>query len=179
LLYDNGFKARAFALAVLALEELGKISLLFNGLKLRRTPGADPKQFWREIRRHTHKQGVWTAYGSLLAAGGGGDAPYFDEKLPADLGNSLDEVKQRCIYTEFRNRDFEDPASFEGANPDLWPWLITLLDKRLTSFRKLHGELALSQKMVADYIIFFDPAKRTEEHNQHIARMKALGVDFP
>lgn len=179
LLYDNGFRARAFALAVLALEELGKIPLLFNGLKLRRTRGADPKKFWREIRRHTHKQGVWTAYGSILAADGDRDAPYFNEKFPTDLGNSLDEVKQRCIYTEFQNERFEAPASFEGAHPDLWPWVIRLLDNRLTCFRNLHGELALSQKMVANYLIFLDPARRTEKHNQHIARMKALGIDFP
>ena len=179
LLYDNGFKARAFALAVLALEELGKIPLLFHGLKLRRTPGADPKQFWRGIRRHTQKQGVWTDYGSMLAAADARDAPYFKEKLPDGLGNSLDEAKQKCIYTEFKNGRFEDPASFERANPDLWPWLIGLLDNRLACFRTLHGELALSQKLVTVYQIFSDPARRTEEHNQHIARMKALGIDWP
>src|ERR1700724_2167629 len=91
----------------LALEELGKIPLLFNALKLRRAPGADPKQFWREIRRHTHKQGVWTAYGSLLAAAEDRDAVYFEDKLPATTGNRLDEAKQRCIYTEFENARFE------------------------------------------------------------------------
>jgi AbiV family abortive infection protein len=179
LLYDNGFRSRAFALAVLALEELGKIPLLFHGLKLRRAAGADPKQFWRGIRRHTHKQGVWTAYGSMLAAADARDAPYFKEKLPAGLGKGLDEAKQRGVYTEFENGRFVDPASFETANPDLWPWLIGLLDNRLTSFRNLHGELALSQNMVANYLRFLDPARRTEEDNQHISRMKALGFDFP
>jgi AbiV family abortive infection protein len=179
LLYDNGFKARAFALAVLALEELAKIPLLFNGLKLRRILGADPRQFWREIRRHTHKHGVWTAYGSILAAANDRDAQYFNEKLPPDLGNSLDEAKQRCIYTEFRAEHFEDPTGFEAANPGLWPWLIRLLDNRLTPFRHLHGELALSQFAVANYVRMLDPTKRTVYDNQHIARMKALGIDWP
>jgi AbiV family abortive infection protein len=179
LLYHNGFRARAFALAVLAIEELGKIPLLFHGLKLRRTPGADPKRFWRELRRHTHKQGVWAAYGSLLAAAKAPDAAYFEDRLPADIGNHLDDAKQRCIYTEFENGRFEDPVSFERAYPGLWPWLIGMLDNRLTSFRALHGELALSQKMVADYLRQLDPATRTEEDNQQIARVRALGFDYP
>jgi AbiV family abortive infection protein len=179
LLHDNDFTARAFALAVLALEELGKIPLLFHGLKLRRTPGADPKRFWRELRRHTDKQEVWAAYGSLLAVAKNRDAAYFEDRLPAEIGNHLDDAKQRCIYTEFENGRFEDPASFERAYPGLWPWLTGVLDNRLTCFRNLHGELAQSQKMVADYVRQFDPATRTEDDNQHIARIRALGFDFP
>lgn len=124
-------------------------------------------------------KGVWTAYGSLQAAAKAPDAAYFEDWLPADIGDHLDDAKQRCIYTEFENGRFEDPVSFERAHPGLWPWLIGMLDNRLTSFRALHGELGLSQKMMADYLRQLDPATRTEDDNQQIARVRALGVDYP
>ena len=170
--------ARAFALLVLSLEELGKIPLLFDGLRLRRTAGADPKAFWRSLRNHRSKQAVWVVYGSRLTAAKAPDAAYFQEKLPEGVGKALDAIKQRCFYTDFANGQFEDPAAFGDANPDLWTWLVDLLDARLTSFRSLHGELALSKAMVQAYVRQSDPIVRTEEDRQHLALLKSFGIDL-
>jgi hypothetical protein len=43
----------------------------------------------------------------------------------------------------------------------------------------LHGELALSQNMVRNYLRFLDPPRRTEEVKQCIASLKARGIDWP
>ena len=142
LLHDNDFNARGCALLILSLEELGKIPILFEGLRFRRE-GADPKKFWRQLHYHTNKQAVWAVYGRHLIAANAPDAIYFKSKLPEDIGNGLDILKQKCFYTDFDNGQFEDPVTF--ANPDLWKWLVSLLDDRLTSFRALHGDLALSR----------------------------------
>jgi AbiV family abortive infection protein len=178
LLYTSNYKARAFALLVLSLEELGKIPLLFDGLRLRRTAGADPKSFWRSLRNHTNKQAVWVVYGSHLTAAKARDATYFRKKLPEGIGKALDVVKQRCFYTDFADGQFEDPVAFVNANPDLYPWLIELLDARLTSFRTLHGELAFSKAMVQAYVRQSDPSTRTEEDRQHLALLKSLGINL-
>jgi AbiV family abortive infection protein len=179
ILYDAEHKARAFSLLVLSLEELGKIPLLFSALSLRRTPGSDPKPFWRQLAQHQPKQEIWAYYGCILEAAGDPRASSFTKRLPDNIGRVLDVAKQKCFYTDSGNGQFEDPEVFIHANPDLWPWLMEIVDSRLESFREIHGHLSLSQRMVADFVRLSNPLARTQDDIQRLARRKDLGLpDF-
>jgi AbiV family abortive infection protein len=63
LLYKNKRFGRAQALLVLALEELGRIPMLLNGMVIESSDQKLWAAFWKQVRQHSAKQGVWAAYG--------------------------------------------------------------------------------------------------------------------
>lgn len=175
ILYESNHKARAIALLVLCIEELGKIPFLFSALTLRRKENANAKQFWRTLSNHKPKQQIWAYYGDMLETANSRDAPSFARRLPENIGSALDNAKQRCLYTDLADGSFQEPEAFASANPDIWPWLASIVDPRLESFRALHGELWLSQRMVSDCVRLADPLARTPEDEAWIAKQEALG----
>jgi len=70
LLFERKRYARAFGLAVLALEELAKPPLLLNALFIEKGDQKTWQAFWKALHSHQHKQGVWSAYGKRLAGCG-------------------------------------------------------------------------------------------------------------
>jgi AbiV family abortive infection protein len=104
--------ARALSLAVLALEELGKVWLLYEA-----AGEVDPPRPWserlKEFRQHRAKQELFGEYGTLLCnalrAAGLHEAglPAAPERLPA----WLDELKESGLYVQWGGNRFTSPAA--------------------------------------------------------------------
>ena len=98
LLFDNGRYERAAALAILAIEETGKLAIL-------RTIFLEDdviviKKEWQNYRRHTQKNLAWIL--SDLVKKGARNLkdlnPIFDEK--SDHGSILEDLKQLALYSD-------------------------------------------------------------------------------
>ena|SRR5437762_3106144 len=98
LLYDSGRYATALALAVLSIEESGKLSLL-RGVACATTEER-LKEAWKEYRDHRAKNVAWIM-GELVAQGAKtlkGLAPIYDKD--SDHPALLDVAKQLGLYTD-------------------------------------------------------------------------------
>lgn len=108
LLFENERYPTALSIAILAIEEAGKLSIL-RGLSI--VP--DDKQLiatWRDYRTHTAKNSAWII--SQLAGQGARTLqdlrPIFDSK--AEHQNMLDSIKQIGFYTDcYGNRNWSEP----------------------------------------------------------------------
>jgi AbiV family abortive infection protein len=110
----------AAALAILSIEESGKVSIL------RQMASADDnkewQQLWKAYRSHTKKNTLWL-FGELIQKG----ARKLDELRPlvdpdSDHPDVLDQMKQLCIYTDcFINGKWSSPDEVEvrGLAPHL------------------------------------------------------------
>jgi AbiV family abortive infection protein len=89
---------RAFALAVLAIEEAGKVSIL-RGLAMDAGP-EDVRHSWKRFRSHREKNTMW-AIGDFAAAGarrlGDFDGMYDPE---SDHTYLIDQLKQLALYVD-------------------------------------------------------------------------------
>jgi AbiV family abortive infection protein len=100
-LEDKGRAHSAVALAILSIEESGKISILRKMVLCE--DEAEWRQAWREYRSHTSKNTAWIL-GELAAKGGKTlDAlrPIVDPD--SDHPEILDNLKQLCLYTDCLN----------------------------------------------------------------------------
>jgi AbiV family abortive infection protein len=98
LLFENGRYERATALAILAIEEAGKPTII-RSLLLESDPKAVKKE-WQRYRRHTAKNLSWIMP-SLVANGARklfDFKPLFDPT--SDHGQTLDTIKQLSFYTD-------------------------------------------------------------------------------
>lgn len=99
LLFDNNRYERAVALAILAIEEAGKIKII-RGILTEDDPGALKKK-WQSYRRHTDKNIMWIF--PQLVAGGARKLqdflPIFDSNK--DHPQTLENIKQLSFYTDF------------------------------------------------------------------------------
>lgn len=108
LLFENKRYERSVALAVLAIEEAGKISII-RSILLEDEPG-DLKKSWQEYRRHTDKNLSWIL--PELASKGARQledmGPIFDTN--SDHGQTLENLKQLSFYTDsFTNSKWSSP----------------------------------------------------------------------
>jgi len=115
-LYRNGHLARAYALATLAYEELGKALMIS---KLIWVDGSDTKGlgvFWRRFNSHQLKIGnsmlLWAWY---IA-----DRDKWKWlKGIGDLRKAQQAVKEQSLYVDYRDRRFVLPSEeFMGPTPD-------------------------------------------------------------
>jgi AbiV family abortive infection protein len=100
-LYDAGRLPSAVALAILSIEEAGKVSIL-RGMVLCETE-QEWRQGWKAYRTHTSKNTAWIL-GELAAKG----ARTLDElrsiaEPDSDHPEVLDQLKQLCLYTDCMN----------------------------------------------------------------------------
>jgi AbiV family abortive infection protein len=98
LLFDNGRYASAMALAILAIEEVGKVAIL-RGLAVASEETA-LKSGWRDYRTHTKKNVMWPLIFELKSGARCATdfAKLFDDN--AEHPQLLENVKQVCFYTD-------------------------------------------------------------------------------
>jgi len=145
-LKDNGRHSRALSLAILSLEELGKIPLLLNTVLYPKGQNDEWKSFWSSFTSHKSKQLVWTVYGTTLKEYFGLDA--YDEKYPPDLQPLIDKLKQLGFYVAFFEKQFIAPRDFIDDNVEWMEWIIELAKSRIDKFAQLHSSLDDSMKAV-------------------------------
>ncbi|HAJ27016.1 MAG TPA: AbiV family abortive infection protein [Syntrophus sp. (in: bacteria)] len=111
-LYEAGRTHSAVALAILSIEESGKISIL-RQMALCESE-AEWRQAWKDYRSHIRKNVAWIL-GELAAKG----ARTIDELRPivnsdSDHPNVLDNLKQLCLYTDcVNNSKWTSPEALE------------------------------------------------------------------
>ncbi len=97
----TGSPDRAMALAVLGLEELGRIPLLLNAVFLEEHDTEAWRVLWKKLRSHPSKQAVWSAYGRILEKSSSEDAKFFSDRYPHGLEPLLDKFKQCGFYVSY------------------------------------------------------------------------------
>jgi AbiV family abortive infection protein len=134
--------ARSIGLAVLAMEEIGKIFLLCAAAGR----SADDPVEWAVIRRefslfsHQEKQGVFAAYGSAFLVEWMRDKgeELYKESVPGGIIPLLDRMKQLGFYVDSFQGAFVSPEEFGIANAKWADWLIRVASERIDSIRRLH-----------------------------------------
>ena len=135
---------RAISLAVLAIEEIGKVVLLANAARL---AGKSPVE-WKviqkdlDLRSHHNKQTVFAAYGRALlnrVASKMGKPGFYQEEVPAGIAHLLDLFKQLGFYVDAAHGQFTCPDEFGSDNREWANWLIRVAKERIESFEPLHG----------------------------------------
>lgn len=119
-LLKNGRVPSAVALAILSIEESGKVSIL----RQMAIAEADKEwqQLWKAYRSHTKKNALWL-FGELVHKGArtlDEFGPLFDQE--SDHPDILDQMKQLCIYTDcFTNTKWSSPdeVDIKGLAPYL------------------------------------------------------------
>lgn len=101
LLFDNQRFASAFALAALAIEEVGKEPIL-RGMAAQGDAGL--KEAWRDYTSHTKKNGLWILMGKLVD--GARRLKDFLPMFEPDAKHTmvLDQLKQFSLYTDRVNQ---------------------------------------------------------------------------
>lgn len=115
VLLDNGRYSRALALAILSIEESGKISVL-RGLATA-TSESELKEQWKKFRSHRAKNVQWILVDlGLKGARKLEDLkPIFDED--SDHPEVLDQLKQASLYTDYsENGKWMEPNSVVDEN---------------------------------------------------------------
>jgi AbiV family abortive infection protein len=132
-LHDAGRMHSAAALAILSIEEAGKVSIL-RQMALCESD-EEWKQAWKEYRSHTSKNFMWIL-GELAAKG----ARTIDDFRPmvdpaSDHPEMLDHLKQLCLYTDCVNEGkWTTPEAVDVAK--LTPYLM-LMAKALAGDRHI------------------------------------------
>ena len=102
LLAENGRTPSAVALAILSIEESGKVPLLRQLALAANVP--ERREFWNAYRSHLQKNTLWIL-GQLVAKGG---RTLDDLRVIVDPDSDhpdiLDNLKQLCIYTHLQRR---------------------------------------------------------------------------
>jgi AbiV family abortive infection protein len=141
LLATHGSTARALSLAVLALEDLAKVPLLY-GMAFIGPDAARWKKYWGDFAQHKIKQERMTQYGGLLASAG--NPPYSVPITPAML-SCLDTLKQSGFYVDCVDGQFISPNI---SNPDVavvLDYVFGAVEERVDSFAPLHATVEASE----------------------------------
>jgi AbiV family abortive infection protein len=163
LLCRSGRVPRAAALAVLGLEEIGKVPLLVNTF-LRFEHGIDRevwKAYWKSGGSHKAKQALILGYGNIVRNQLDGD-PMFSRRLYRHYATekvleSLDTFKQSNFYVDLRQDGIHAPGNDKGTLAAL-DYLLTFGQERADSFCGWHVsarrsidylDLALGRKPIA------------------------------
>ncbi len=111
VLYRNERYPRAFALSVLAMEELGKIVVLARVIHVPETDQEGLKAFWKKFRSHTTKFGdaAFWSYASRLHP----DLTAAWSELP-HVRNQIELMKQVSFYVDFADTGFLLPKTLHS-----------------------------------------------------------------
>ena len=127
---------RALSLAILALEEIGKIFLLCNAAAKALTGPVTWERINRKLRSHQHKQKVFATYGHTLLDKLGYS---YEIDLPSGLVPLLDRMKQLGLYVDCFEGKFVAPEEFGRDNVEWSKWVLSLAKERLKSLAPLHS----------------------------------------
>lgn len=147
LLADAGRFPSAAALAILAIEERGKVIIL---KRMAIVPEDKLKEIWRDYRSHRAKNAGWAM--PLLLADGARTmkdfAPLVDKK--ADHATMLDALKQVAFYTDcLGEKHWSKPE--EVIEPDLARVLIEIAERMMGDKPVTARELELWNEIVAPH----------------------------
>jgi len=148
LLYKNERFGRAQSLLVLALEELGRIPLLADAMLIEPSDQKLWAAFWKQVRQHSAKQGVWAWYGKGLGSDHP-DAKFFDPLLPKGDERLIDRLKQCGFYLTFFERSFILPNLFARLRRKQLLEFFGFVRNRIQGFSSLHGNFGASLRFVA------------------------------
>jgi AbiV family abortive infection protein len=136
--------ARAMALAILAMEEIGKIFLLYEIVISNAGQPVAGTEVARRVRTHSKKQMAFAMYGSHI------DPSHFGYEIgvPSRFLNLLDQVKQLGFYVDLTKGGFAAPSHFGEANEHLADWAIDAAYERLDSVEGLHSSPESSREFI-------------------------------
>jgi AbiV family abortive infection protein len=167
LLREQNHRARAISLAILCLEELGRIPVLLNAVRIGRDDKDMWKRFWKRMRSHKFKMGLWSVYGKGLERNGSEDARFYSDRIPTNSEDFYDRWKQCGFYVSFAKGKAVLPDTIAGDNPHLLDDLFRMTENRIQGFKSLHETIVGSRWMVEEVIRQregwkTDPVRRAE-----------------
>jgi AbiV family abortive infection protein len=175
LLLEHGRFPRAYALAALAGEEVGKVYLCLDALL---SPGpVDPRQFWWGWRQHGDKLDSMRAYTAAFVQD-------LDDLVVEQLGPDARRVSERKLSALYVDFDGNEPVTpncvTEGEAADL------LRQTRL-AIGHLEGALSGLNSVVVDAIhelgpaleAFFDQVVDDRPPQEVLAELRQLLLDLP
>lgn len=132
---------RAISLAVLALEETGKIFMLCS------LAGeiAGQATSWRKVKRkltsHRRKQRLFGVYGSAVLSefAKSSGKKLYEQPVPPGLSPLLNRMKQLGFYVDWIDGAFYSPAQMGEQNAQWADWLIPAVEERLSSIESMHA----------------------------------------
>jgi AbiV family abortive infection protein len=123
------------SLAVLALEDLAKVPLLYSMAFI--GPDASRwKKYWGDFTQHKIKQERMTQYGGLLASAG--NSPYGVPITPA-MVSCLDTLKQSGFYVDCVDGQFVSPEDLTTDMKDVLDYVFAAVEERVDSFAQMHA----------------------------------------
>jgi AbiV family abortive infection protein len=163
LLKENGRNARAISLAILALEEFGKIPIICDTIIYQADDTNAWRKFWRAFRSHRTKQIVCSTYGNrLLHMIGKG----YEVEFPLGIEPMIDKFKQLGFYVSFFEDQFILPKDFADDNSEWLDWLLAVADERIASFEPLHSSLESSERFLNRGIDFLKAMKSAKSPDE-------------
>lgn len=142
LAYNNRVN-RAIALAVLAIEEIAKVSMLSNAFRTSEVENntSNWDTYWKVAGRHGDKQEHILLYGSIIQDFFRGDIMH-DRRLyryyaPKELSSVLDHFKQSNLYVDLRMDGVHAPQIGPFSTNAL-DFLMTYAQERSDSFQSWH-----------------------------------------
>jgi len=163
LLKENDHFARALSLAILALEELGKIPLICNMILYHKDDTEAWHKAWNEFQSHRFKLGVWTVYGKQLLSVLGKS---YESEFPSGIEPLTDKFKQLGIYVSFFKGKFILPEEFAKDNYEWLEYFLGILEERIARFEPLHGSLASSERFVDMGIELLSTVKKAKSKDE-------------
>ncbi len=162
LLKENGHHARALSLTILGLEELGKIPLFCDMIRLRVDDVEAWRKRWKELQSHKVKLGVWSAYGRVLRIFG----KNYEFKFQPGIEPLTDKFKQLGFYVSFFKDQFLYPENIAEDNYEWSDYFLTILDERINSFEPLHGSFENSEKFINKAVEFVTTVKKAKTKDE-------------
>jgi AbiV family abortive infection protein len=152
-----GRPARALSLSILALEELGKIPVLFE--LSAEVATVRWKKFWNdEFPRHSFKQAEMARYGGYLAAV---DKDPYQFRITAQMVDALDRLKQWGFYVDCHGGRFRSPSDIAVEFRDILDYLFAAAEERVDSFAQFHATVEQSEQFLAECRILAQGRKDT------------------
>lgn len=145
LLYNKGHYARAWTLATLCYEELGKAMVISRLIYTDSSDIQGLKSFWKRFRSHPWKLGSPMLLRALYRA----DREKWTwlKKNLSELREAQQSVKEQSIYVDYRDGRFVLPSEeFMGPIPDartqirISDWTLQLLKSRFPSEKSVFEE---------------------------------------
>lgn len=163
LLKENGYHARALSLAILALEELGKVPLICNMILYRKDDAEAWRKAWKEFQSHRFKLGVWTVYGKRLLNMLGKS---YESEFPSGIEPLADKFKQLGFYVSIFKGEFVQPKEFAKDNHEWLDYFLGVLEERIVSFEPLHGSLESSERIAEEAIELLTTIKKSKSMDE-------------
>jgi AbiV family abortive infection protein len=118
ILNKNGRTARAFALCVLAIEEVGKSQMIARLSQTSLSDQGGLKSFWKKFRSHGHKFGVayLAQHGLAVQSASKKTTPEQFAKQHIATEHLIEDLKQLAFYVDFVEGHFTIPQElFVGS----------------------------------------------------------------